>query len=523
MEMFDARRCVWKTSFFALLVAALFLVDRSHGFSVVRPAMVAHSWDLLRTSYGTSSLYLADSTNFPVIDMDADDDDGEDDLTDEEEEEDELEENSYAQAASSEFTTSNGSVGSSELAVMNDMPTNLDWGGALGKLRQRFDDMKQGKSGNPSQALFRLMSAQSPNQAIGSFVYSADPQVVQAMSGAVSSLLGGLSSPTSGVETIVKASGDKLGSLCFQLQMTGYVAHEIIRGTEITYLSYDIFFCFFHSYMFRNVEYVIALKDLMKLRGSATLGDYKAAFTRLDNDNSGYIESTEVAKLLNDVYDGKTPDFEIQTFIKFFDQDKDGKISWDEFERGLGAAMAAQQTPKATFRLPSQEDDEDDDEIEFSEPDISGTVEIELMNGKIVEVDAKEYIQNLKEEALALKNDLYREKGGKPPGSVMSDSLVRPNSAIDEFGGIASYIASQRGDVKALTQGISPEIVETMKMLVNFVLEGGESGKGKDIPKEKMEMEIPGAALRQLALWQLILGYRLREAEAKGDYLKLLE
>jgi hypothetical protein len=62
-----------------------------------------------------------------------------------------------------------------------------------------------------------------------------------------------------------------------------------------------------------------------------------------------------------------------------------------------------------------------------------------------------------------------------------------------------------------------------MKMLINFVLEGGDSGKGKDVPKDKMEMEIPGSALQQLALWQLVLGYRLREAEAKGDYLKLLE
>jgi hypothetical protein len=37
-----------------------------------------------------------------------------------------------------------------------------------------------------------------------------------------------------------------------------------------------------------------------------------------------------------------------------------------------------------------------------------------------------------------------------------------------------------------------------------------------------MEMEIPGSALQQLALWQLVLGYRLREEEARGDYVKLL-
>jgi len=36
-------------------------------------------------------------------------------------------------------------------------------------------------------------------------------------------------------------------------------------------------------------------------------------------------------------------------------------------------------------------------------------------------------------------------------------------------------------------------------------------------------MEIPGAALQQLALWQLVVGYKLREAEATGDYKKMLE
>jgi Protein of unknown function (DUF760) len=147
---------------------------------------------------------------------DDEDDDNDDDTSSED---------PYMKVASSEFTSNvdTTSVAAADLVLSSEMSTSLDWGGALGKLRERFDDIEQGKSGNPSQALFRLMSAQSPNQAIGSFVNSASPQVVQAMSGAVSSLLGGLSSPASGVETIVKATGSKIGSLCFQLQMTGYV------------------------------------------------------------------------------------------------------------------------------------------------------------------------------------------------------------------------------------------------------------------------------------------------------------
>jgi Protein of unknown function (DUF760)/EF-hand domain pair len=482
-----------------------------HGFSFLRPR-VARTRPRINTGIGHvqnswSRLHLSNPAII-VINLDDDDDERREETEDEEDEEDEsqLIEDPYTTLAASEFMSSNvtANANATDLVRMGDLSsTSIDWGGALGKLRQRVDDIAQGKSGNPSQALFRLMSNQSPNQVIGSFVNSASPQVVQAMSGAVSSLLGGLSSPTSGVETIVKATGEKLGSLCFQLQMTGY--------------------------MFRNVEYVMALKDLMKLRGSATLQDYKDAFDRLDGDNNGYIEAKEVADLLNAVYDGNTPEFEIDAFIRYFDENKDGRVSWEEFERGLGASLAAQapKSPPASSFVLGPSDEEEDDEIQLNEPEVSGTVQIELKNGQVVEVDAKEYIQNLKDEAQALKDAILRESSGSRVDSSAgaADFLSRPDprTAIDEFGGIANYIASRQGDVKALTQGISPEIVETMRMLIDFVLEGGDSGKGKNVPKEKLEMEIPGSALQQLALWQLILGYRLREAEAKGDYLKLLK
>jgi hypothetical protein len=70
-----------------------------------------------------------------------------------------------------------------------------------------------------------------------------------------------------------------------------------------------------------------------------------------------------------------------------------------------------------------------------------------------------------------------------------------------------------------------------MKLLIDFVLEGGPEGGGsgggrsnanKPIDKKK-EMELPGSALQQLALWQLVIGYRLRETEATGEWRKMLE
>lgn len=412
-----------------------------------------------------------------------------DDEDDENEDEDDDEEDPYTSLARTEFMDDKRDKGS--LSTLSG--STIDWGGELGKLRKRVDDVESGKS-NPSTALFRLMSADTPNQLIGKFVSSADPKVVKACSDAVNSLLGGLSSPAMGVETIVKTNGDKIASLCFQLMMTGY--------------------------LFRQVEYVLALKEIMNIKSTATLKDYKKAFSRLDRDGSGFIEASEVKSLLDDVYEGNAPRFEVEAFMKFFDKNSDGRISWSEFETGLGAAMSEQAKPNKLLGLIMDSHDDEDDPLHV-EPDVSGELEIELDSGKIITVDAKEYIDGLKSEAESLKKALQKELLGSKP--QQNGIISAPPQPQQDFGGIAQYIASRQGDIKALTEGIQPEIVDTMKLLVDFVLEGGGNNGRKDVPKEEIEMELPGAALQQLALWQLVLGYRLREAEATGEYLKLLE
>ena len=56
---------------------------------------------------------------------------------------------------------------------------------------------------------------------------------------------------------------------------------------------------------------------------------YKKAFNRIDTDSSGFIEASEIEGLLQEVYggDSKLPGFEIDTFLKFFDENGDKKIS----------------------------------------------------------------------------------------------------------------------------------------------------------------------------------------------------
>jgi len=433
-----------------------------------------------------------------VIDPIARNDDDEDEDDEEDDDEDDDEESLYEQFAASEFSTDSDS---SELTTSLS-PEGIDWGGEYDTLRERTADSLSGRVG-PPLALFRTMTTKNPNEAIKDFVSTADPQLVDAMGGAVSSLLGGLANPAAGVETIVKANGEKLGNLCFQLQMTGY--------------------------MFRNAEYVLAIKDVMDIRRGATLEDYRNAFDRFDTDQSGYIEAKEVEALLSDVYDGTTPNFEIDTFVEFFDSNEDGRISWEEFEMGLGAVASAQSRAdnNAPAALPgSTSEDYDEDDV-LLEPSISGKVQIELKNGKVIEVEAGEYIEQLKKEAEALTKALQQEKGRfQPQQQSPVPGMTSPGeSSKNQLDGIAGYISSLEGDFKSLTEGISSDVVEAMKLLVNYVLDNGNKGPNAKNDKERMEkeMEIPGSALQQLALWQLVVGYKLREAEATGDYRKMLE
>lgn len=413
---------------------------------------------------------------------------------------------------------------------------DADWNAALGSLQRRLDDVASGDSATPAKALFNLMTADTPNDAVGRFVSTANPEVLSAMSGAVSGLLGGLVA-NPGVESTVRANGRRVASLCFQLQMTGY--------------------------MFRNAEYVVALRDLMRIRANAPRRRLREAFDGLDKDGSGYIEVGEVEALLNEAYgdgDGANsvaPAFEVKTFLRFFDANNDGRVSWEEFERGLGAASgvdpATSSSVTGRYALPSSDDD--DDEViggGGDGPDVSGTVEVEMEDGSRISVEAKDYIRDLKNEAQRLKDALRRETEAERTTEDLFNEGVemgmdggggsmmpgQPPQEAPPSGGIAALIQSLGGDLKQLTEGISPEVVETMRLLIDFVIEGGDDAedknngsptsspgkrrKKKEVDMEK-EMELPGSALQQLALWQLVLGYRLREAEATGEYKRLLD
>merc|ERR1719203_2598430 len=187
------------------------------------------------------------------------------------------------------------------------------------------------------------------------------------------------------------------------------------------------------GYMFRNAEYVLALRSLMNIGaegGAAMLEDYRAAFRRIDTDGSGYLERHEIEALLADVYGGSPPAFEIATFLEFFDSNKDGRVSWEEFEKGFGvvASMSdegGEQRVANRLSLPGSVEDDDAEEDLFGEPAVSGIIQVELEDGKVIEVDAQEYMDDLKQQALELKMELAREKGIDPKKLELKMELAR--------------------------------------------------------------------------------------------------
>jgi hypothetical protein len=111
-----------------------------------------------------------------------------------------------------------------------------------------------------------------------------------------------------------------------------------------------------------------------------TWQNYQRAFDRLDVNRSGFIERSEIQSLLDQVYadaGGKAPQFEVDSFIRFFDRNRDGKISWSEFEAGLGAAMSSRTNSKsnnprlmpAAVNNQNNDNKEDDDDEEEEEDD----------------------------------------------------------------------------------------------------------------------------------------------------------
>ena len=68
-------------------------------------------------------------------------------------------------------------------------------------------------------------------------------------------------------------------------------------------------------------------------------------------------------------------------------------------------------------------------------------------------------------------------------------------------------------ELKSLTSTLSDDVLNAMKGLVNVVMAGiGEGQIGPDTVTEQS-----GEAMAQLCMWQLVVGYNLRELEVREE------
>ena len=346
------------------------------------------------------------------------------------------------------------------------------------ELKQRKQTIKEGKGNRLSAQYVELLTAQHPSELVGAFYREADPRVQVAIQDAIMGMLG-----AGAVDIEFTTTGSRIAELCFRLQMTGY--------------------------MLRNAEDVLALQDVLKLAPTGrTPAQLRAAFSRVDTDNSGYIDADEVQNLFDDVY-GDLPDTastaeindlkqrkkaDVESFVRFFDANSDGKISFAEFCRALGGADAS----------PAQQalDKFSDGAKLLEAPSTPTPITGELKVGDRT-VEASDYVAELKQEAARLKNELatYAQSSGQ-------NSLA----AIGQY--IASIDPEQRD---LLVSKMTPEAREAAAELVNYVLkDSSPEGAGQKLePDQQVTME--RRILDQICRWQIVVGYRLRELEASGE------
>jgi len=129
-------------------------------------------------------------------------------------------------------------------------------------------------------------------------------------------------------------------------------------------------------------------------------------------------------------------------------------------------------------------------------PAVSGKVSVRLGAGMQAEVDAAAYMAELRAEVEGLRAEVAAAQEKQEQGG----------------GALISYLQGLSADeVRELSGSVSKEVLDAMSQLISRIL--GEMNAGvSDTP-----LEAPLPKLRELLVWQLVSGYKLRELEAREE------
>jgi len=129
-------------------------------------------------------------------------------------------------------------------------------------------------------------------------------------------------------------------------------------------------------------------------------------------------------------------------------------------------------------------------------PAVSGKVSVQLGAGMEAEVDAAAYMAELKAEVEGLRAELAAAQAKEQSSG----------------GALVSYLQGLSAEqVRELSSEVSKDVLDAMSQLISSILTEMNAGL-TDSP-----LEAPMPKLRELLVWQLISGYKLRELEAREE------
>jgi hypothetical protein len=274
----------------------------------------------------------------------------------------------------------------------------------------------------------------SPSELISRFTSTADPRVQEAVRSTILGLIGTL--PKMAFETTTITTGERLASLMFQLQMTGY--------------------------MFKNAEYRLSLSQSLGLESSVNNGSRSGQFLLAQSGLEG-------------------------------DDDDDDEEEEDRLSTGK---------VKGKIKVRYQRK-RDDNETKGRSQD--GSLDDSDSSAMEIEVDAAAYMAELRNEVSKLREDLISTRQAKEE-AIRKDLLL--------------YIRTlPQQELNKLTNTMTNDVLVAMKALVNVVMSGIGDGR---IDRNTIT-EQSGEAMAQLCMWQLVVGYNLRELEVREEMKNALK
>jgi hypothetical protein len=189
-----------------------------------------------------------------------------------------------------------------------------------------------------------------------------------------------------------------------------------------------------------------------------------------------------------------------------------------EYRLSLSQSLGMTNGASSSFLLTGSEDEDDDDEeVDLLKSKVKGKLKIrygnetkdgeEAASGLEMEVDAAAYMSELRSEVSQLRDELKQTQKSKDE-EFKKDLLTYIRTLPEQ-------------ELRSLTNTISKDVLVAMKGLVNVVMSGIADEDGEIGPDTVTEQS--GESMAQLCMWQLVVGYNLRELEVREEMKQSLE